>query len=230
MLITCTECGKKLKFADTMAGKKVRCPHCKATVRAPNEVDEVASAPKPNAIPSTAKKESAAWDKGEFSDDEPAPKKKSVAKKKRPADDNEDEDEDAPADAMRCAKCESARIEALPPNRFSRHPGFLCKKCGRTHETAQQHRFLRVRGPAGRIRHPGRAVRAGLCDPLHLGLGQLLGHLNGYNRKTKAGRRSAVNLCLYLGKHRITINEGRTRITDKATLVTQDPQPDETED
>lgn len=47
---------------------------------------------------------------------------------------------------------------------------------------------------------------------LHLGLGQLLGHLNGYNRKTKAGRRSAVNLCLYLGKHRITINEGRVRV------------------
>jgi len=57
---------------------------------------------------------------------------------------------------------------------------------------------------------------------LHLGLGQLLGHLNGYDRKTKAGRRSAVNLCLYLEKHRITINEGRTRTTDKAGLAAQE--------
>ena len=31
----------------------------------------------------------------------------------------------------------------------------------------------------------------------HLGLGQLLGKLNGYNRATKAGRQSAVNLCVY---------------------------------
>ena len=46
---------------------------------------------------------------------------------------------------------------------------------------------------------------------LHLGLGQLLGHLNGYNRSTKAGRRSAVNLCVYPKKGRITINEGRTQ-------------------
>jgi hypothetical protein len=52
---------------------------------------------------------------------------------------------------------------------------------------------------------------------LHLGLGQLLGHLNGYDRKTKAGRRSAVNLCLYLGKQRITINEGRIRVTNAQT-------------
>jgi hypothetical protein len=46
---------------------------------------------------------------------------------------------------------------------------------------------------------------------LHLGLGQLLGHLNGYNRSTRAGRRSAVNLCVYPHKQRITVDEGWTR-------------------
>ena len=51
---------------------------------------------------------------------------------------------------------------------------------------------------------------------LHLGLGQLLGHLNGYNRKTKAGRRSAVNWCLFLDMQRITINEGRVQKEMKA--------------
>ena len=46
---------------------------------------------------------------------------------------------------------------------------------------------------------------------LHLGLGQLLGKLNSYNRATKAGRESAVNLCVYTQGHRVTINEGRVR-------------------
>ncbi len=45
---------------------------------------------------------------------------------------------------------------------------------------------------------------------LHLGLSEVLSQLNKYNRATTAGRRSAVNLCLYPQKHRITNNEGRT--------------------
>jgi hypothetical protein len=63
---------------------------------------------------------------------------------------------------------------------------------------------------------------------LHLGLGQLLGHLNGYNRKTKAGRRSGVNLCLFFDKHRITINEGLIRAQKKsgAPSVNSDLQED----
>ncbi len=43
---------------------------------------------------------------------------------------------------------------------------------------------------------------------LHLGLGQALAKLNSYDRSTKAGKRSAVNLCLYTQAKRITINEG----------------------
>ncbi len=43
---------------------------------------------------------------------------------------------------------------------------------------------------------------------LHLGLGQALAKLNSYDRSTKRGRRTAVNLCLYTEKGRITINEG----------------------
>jgi hypothetical protein len=46
---------------------------------------------------------------------------------------------------------------------------------------------------------------------LHLGLGEILGKLNGYNRNTKAGRDSAVNLCLYPQAKRITINEGTVK-------------------
>ena len=46
---------------------------------------------------------------------------------------------------------------------------------------------------------------------LHLGLGEILGHLNSYNRSTKAGKQTAVNLCLFFSRMRITINEGKTK-------------------
>lgn len=44
---------------------------------------------------------------------------------------------------------------------------------------------------------------------LHLGLGQALAQLNKYNRATKAGRQSGVNLCVFTRKLRATINESR---------------------
>ena len=43
---------------------------------------------------------------------------------------------------------------------------------------------------------------------LHLGLGQLLGKLNSYNRATTRGKKSAVNLCVWSNSKRIAINEG----------------------
>lgn len=46
---------------------------------------------------------------------------------------------------------------------------------------------------------------------LHLGLGQILGRLNSYNRNTKAGRDSAVNLCVFTDVTSITINEARVK-------------------
>ena len=44
---------------------------------------------------------------------------------------------------------------------------------------------------------------------LHLSLGQALAKLNGYNRSTTKGKQSAVNLCLYPHKRRITVNEAQ---------------------
>jgi phage FluMu protein Com len=141
MLITCSACKKKLKVADTMSGKKVRCPHCKSVTLAP-KIDEAAE--------ETAT-ESAAPTKGNGAITEKAP---SASKKKKPipADDDEesatpkkkppraksrsDEDEDdahkeeAPTDRMCCPKCSSAALAELPPNQFTRRPGFVCKKCG----------------------------------------------------------------------------------------------------
>jgi hypothetical protein len=46
---------------------------------------------------------------------------------------------------------------------------------------------------------------------LHLSLGQALAKLNGYNRSTKAGKASAINLCIYSDKQRITVNESKVR-------------------
>ena len=52
-------------------------------------------------------------------------------------------------------------------------------------------------------------VAAGLTRPAATSQVRALGKLNGYNRNTTAGKRSAVNLCLFPHKRRITINEGR---------------------
>lgn len=46
---------------------------------------------------------------------------------------------------------------------------------------------------------------------LHLSLGQALGKLNSYKRSTTAGRRSAINLCLYHKTSRITVNESKLK-------------------
>jgi hypothetical protein len=46
---------------------------------------------------------------------------------------------------------------------------------------------------------------------LHLGLSQILGKLNSYDRSTKRGRETAVNLCVYPQAKRITINEGTVK-------------------
>ncbi len=45
---------------------------------------------------------------------------------------------------------------------------------------------------------------------LHLGLGQLLGQLNSYDRKGRAAKRTGANLCLFTNQDRITINESRS--------------------
>lgn len=42
---------------------------------------------------------------------------------------------------------------------------------------------------------------------LHLGLLQALGRLNSYNRSTRDGKASAVNLCVFTDLRSITINE-----------------------
>ncbi len=44
---------------------------------------------------------------------------------------------------------------------------------------------------------------------LHLGIGQLLGHLNGYKRSTTQGKRAAVGLCVYTQLKRVTIYEAK---------------------
>lgn len=46
---------------------------------------------------------------------------------------------------------------------------------------------------------------------LHLGLGQILQHINTYNRSTRAGRNAAVNLCIYTDVKQVTINEGKLK-------------------
>ena len=44
---------------------------------------------------------------------------------------------------------------------------------------------------------------------LHLGIGQLLGHLNGYNRATAQGKRTALGLCVYTQQKRVAVYEAK---------------------
>jgi hypothetical protein len=49
---------------------------------------------------------------------------------------------------------------------------------------------------------------------LYFGIGQCLAKLNSYKRSTKAGRKAAMNLCLFVNRSkvsRLTINEDKIR-------------------
>jgi hypothetical protein len=67
---------------------------------------------------------------------------------------------------------------------------------------------------------PGSARRLVSLDTYSLG--QILGHLNSYNRATKRGALSAVNLCLHIKGQRITINEGRVKLEPISKLFEKD--------
>jgi DNA-directed RNA polymerase subunit RPC12/RpoP len=101
MIVTCPECDKKLKVADDAAGKKMRCPQCKAIVHVKRPVQEEAI--------------------------EPAPKKPNPARSERLAAD--DDAADDAASGIRCARCDATAVETLAANAFSRRPGYRCKKC-----------------------------------------------------------------------------------------------------
>src|SRR5262245_8285228 len=103
MLVTCPECHKRLNVPESAQGKKVRCPGCKNVVAVPATQPAAAPAPQEGAKRAEAKKA------------RPAPKDVAAA---------------PPASPMRCASCKAAAVEALPPNAFSRHPGYVCTECG----------------------------------------------------------------------------------------------------
>lgn len=46
---------------------------------------------------------------------------------------------------------------------------------------------------------------------LHLSLGQLLGHLNGYDRSRRVEQSTAVELCVHTEKGRIFLVQGKAR-------------------
>lgn len=56
---------------------------------------------------------------------------------------------------------------------------------------------------------------------LHLGLLQALGKLNSYDRSTKDGRDSGINLCVFTDQSRITINEDQVGSQTKAKSKTE---------
>jgi len=144
MLITCSECDKKLKVADSVAGKKVRCPHCRAVTLAP-KLDEDPIEKTVEGAPPQSKKQAALKQptsnakkpikrddvqEADDDDEEETPPKEKPRKRKAPDDDDQDEEEELPADRLACAQCNSTALADLPANHFTRRPGYVCKKCG----------------------------------------------------------------------------------------------------
>jgi hypothetical protein len=142
-IVTCPECDKKLNAPATAAGKKVRCPGCQAAVPVPAGEDAAPAGalppalkvvpekpePKATTLP-RLKKNSKAETK---SDEEPAPSPKWKKKtKSEPEKERNEEDEEETSDVepgLRCANCKAAAVKALPPDEFSRKPGYVCMKC-----------------------------------------------------------------------------------------------------
>ena len=53
--VTCQSCGKNLQVADSMAGKKGKCPQCKSVLIVPAQEEQAAPVPKkPPAAPKPA--------------------------------------------------------------------------------------------------------------------------------------------------------------------------------
>jgi hypothetical protein len=92
-----------MNVPDHLSGKKVRCPGCKEVTIAASP--EVAVAPPP--LPGAARPAGA--------------RHRAASAGAAPA---------SPPSAMRCAACKAAAVQALPPNQFSRRPGYVCKACG----------------------------------------------------------------------------------------------------
>jgi hypothetical protein len=104
MQVTCPECAKKLNVAQNLAGKKIRCPNCKAVLPVPTEQIAVAPATSPRTAP-------AAFTEPPLPADKPAASTSSLT--------------------MRCAACKAVALKPLPPNRFSQRPGYSCSACGK---------------------------------------------------------------------------------------------------
>ncbi len=132
MIVTCAECAKKLKVGDDLAGKKVRCPKCKALVAVP--------APEADADDATPKK-AAKPKKKPIPEEEDGSEKefsssvlKSEKRKKREEEEEESDDEnddigDVNEKRLRCPNCDSTKVLQLPPNPWSQRPGFRCQEC-----------------------------------------------------------------------------------------------------
>jgi hypothetical protein len=105
MQIACPGCKKTLNVSESITRKHVRCPACKTVVALPDRQIGGAAVPRREIERSDADEAS-----------EPVAAVAAVPL----------------TSAMRCPKCHAATVQRLPPNRFSRHPGYICATCSTT--------------------------------------------------------------------------------------------------
>lgn len=125
--IQCPECEKRLKVADSAAGKKIRCPACKAVIAIPAaeelvEPDDLVEPDEETAVSETPVRKKK---KPDLDEDEPAPKKR----KKSEDDegygyaDDEDEEEERPRKKKKKRRYDDD--DYRPSRRTESHRGVL---------------------------------------------------------------------------------------------------------
>src|SRR5262252_4729230 len=102
IVVTCPKCEKQLNLPNTALGRRVRCVACQEVVLVPAEGEE----PTESAAPPLPTRPGPP--------PIPQPSRAVVA--------------DA-APGLQCAKCGGAAVRQLPPNQFSRNPGYVCAMC-----------------------------------------------------------------------------------------------------
>ena len=153
-VVPCPGCAKKLNVPESVAGKRVRCPGCQrvltvpaAAVPSPPSPSVPTPAPRPAPVPNEMPTPMP-----------PAPRfRKPPAPEPLPLPDDDESDAREPSArgavaGLRCPKCDAAAVVALPPNQFSRRPGYACAECDtRMRRAGTRGNFVAAMGLGGFI-------------------------------------------------------------------------------
>jgi hypothetical protein len=162
----CSQCGKKLKTKDELAGKRVVCPYCRATVNVPDEVVE------PEVVDAEVVQDSYDINEAEPESSEPSVRRKADSRR-----DDEDDEERRP-----CPMCgEMIRVNAGK-----------CRYCGEIFDPTLRRLERKRKGTDSDSMTTGDWVVAILCS----GIGCIAGIIWTIQGKGKGPKMIGVSLAM----------------------------------